>query len=224
MPVNDKPIAVIDFETASKDPYEAEPTEFACKVLNPRTLEPYPDGIFHSHIKVIDESKIDPDTLQWHCRLRKKTPDEMMEQWRTSPDPEVVWKEFAKFIKQWNPSKGTSTFKAPISAAYNGQNFDFIIVDRLCKRYGFVDKTNKQCLFNQFHSIDILHGLIYPWFENTLELSNYKFDTVREFFGIESKGAHTALDDVEQESLVFIRFQKFIRKLANPEKFRNAFK
>lgn len=224
MPINNKPIAVFDFETVSKIAETTEPIEFACIVYNPRTLEPYPDGEFHSDMKCLDESKIDPETLKWHCNLRGKTEDEMLERWRSGPDPELVWKNFANFLKRWNSSKGTSTYNAPIPCGYNIYGFDLLIVDRLCKRYGLVDKNGKQCLFNQFHVIDILHNIIFPWFENTGELTNYKFDTVRDFFGIESKGAHEALYDVQEEAEVYIRFQQFIRKLSKPEKFKGAFR
>lgn len=220
--LNTKAFCVFDFETAGKDPNTCEPVEFAAKMYRANTLEPYENGEFHSGMRP-DPALCDMDTVRWHAKNQNKTPEEILAEWDKYPARVDVWKDFQKFAKGFTFGKGNSTYNAPIACGYNILGFDMPIVDRLCRECKFIDaKEGKQNIFHRRDVCDIMHLMFY-WFEGADAVSNLKLDTFREYFGMPSLAAHTALYDVRQEGELLMRFLKFHRAKFKTSKFKNSF-
>jgi DNA polymerase III epsilon subunit-like protein len=129
---------------------------------------------------------------------------------KKAPPQKLVWEAFAKFVRKHN-KKGTEK-TAPIGIGKNSDNFDFPIANRLCRTYGMVDKEGRPNLFNNRLQLDI-EKIIWLWFEDCDDLPNHRMDTLREYFGLSTEGAHDALVDVKQTAEIFKRFLKLHRKL-----------
>ena len=155
---------VFDFETGSKNPHKAQPTQLAAVAIHGRKLTPQPGGFFNSEIRpIIDDEKaiemgLDPleeEALQ----ITRKNRDELAK----APQLKQVWQKFVDFVNKYNFKK-TQWF-APIPVGDNIINYDMIIIQRLCKEFGPTDKTGNQALFNKIHKVDVL-DFAYGWLES----------------------------------------------------------
>lgn len=212
--MNQNNLLVVDFETGSVNPHECQVCSVAGLAINPRTMEPVPGerGEFYSLLRPTDFSKLQQQALD----VNKLTVEEL----KVAPEQSVVFKLFAEWVLSYNP-KGRSPFTAPIMCGKNIRNFDMIILQRLCKQHGFVDKGGNQCLFSKRLMID-LEDYLFHWWENSEELPNYKMDTVRPYFGISSENAHNALQDVRDTAALIIKFQQLYRNLLPKIKFKGS--
>ena len=188
--MNHRTIVVFDFETCSKYKDTTEITQIAAEALNPRTLHVV--DTFNSESKVLDTNLIQQDALDITGKTREGI--------AAAPHPEIVWKQFSEFCYDHNTSKTKTTYQAPIPAGYNILGFDMPILERYSKKYGTIDKkSGTQNLFNSFEKIDLCDWL-FPWLENTNDLPDRKFDTIRKWMGLSAEGAHDAMIDVSQRS------------------------
>ena len=138
-----------------------------------------------------------------------------------APQPKVVWDKFANFVNRYNFKK--TPYYAPIAAGYNIIGFDLPIVQRMCEKYGPVDKkTGQQTLFNKIHKVDML-DIVWMWMENNADVKSLSMDSMRDLLGMSKENAHDALQDVKDTALMMISFMKFHRKIAPKVKFEKAF-
>jgi len=210
--VNSNIIICFDFETGGLDTRTTEPIEIAAIAINPRTLAPVPDGTFYSLCKPTDFSLLQDQALA----VNGKTRDQL----KHAPEQEAVWRSFAGFIKRFN-AKGNGFASAPIAAGKNIRLFDLPIFNRLCAKYGLVDKNGDQNLFHRRKIYD-LEDMLEMWFENSDELPDRKMDTLRKYFGMSSEGAHSAMVDTKQTADLIVRFLKVHRYYATKVEFRGA--
>lgn len=208
---------IVDFETDSTDPLTTQPVQIAAIPICRTNLKIELDKAFVSDIKPDDFEKINKDTLAWHAKIQKKTEEEVLERWKAAPSLKVVWNSFQQYVNQFN--NGKNKWTAPVAVAHNGNNFDFLIIDRVHKLYG--SKT----MFNARDRIDTMQ-LCWLWFESLLEPKSYSLDNLRSFLGMNNESisnAHDALQDVKDLAEIFVRFTNLHRRVAKNTKFKNSF-
>jgi len=212
--MNHRYITVIDLETTGKDKYTCFPTEFACKVYNPYTFEPVPDGEFCSGLmRPQDLSIVEPEALEI-TKIK-------MSDLEKAPLVDVMWQKCLDFIMQFNKKK--DSWNCPIAGGHNIDGFDIPIINRMNKLFG--DKKEKTVCFNDYMTLDLLK-IVFSWFNGTKELANYKLDTLRDYFGIPKEGSHRALKDVEDTGSILMRFLKYKKNsiIKGNLKLKNCFK
>lgn len=212
--MNYNDIVVLDFETGSADPFTTVPLSVAAKAYSARTLKPIAEAEFYSLMRPKDDE---------FDKLQKEALDVnglKVEDLKAAPERGQVWAKLVDFVNSFN-KRGT-VWSAPILAGHNILGFDLIIVERLCKEYGQVDKEGRQSLFNRRDKLDLLK-IAFMWFENAKEPANYKLDTLREYLGLSKEGAHTAIQDVRDSGDILMRFQQLHRTFGARVTFKGAF-
>ena len=196
--------------------------QLAAVALNPRTLEYNDTDTFCSFIRPESFEEIPHDNTLWHCNQRNITEQEWMKTLEEAPEVQNVWKDFCNFVSRYNPSGGY--FKRPIACGYNIKNYDMIIVDRLCQRFGpYSKKEQRQLVFNGFRIMDLM-DYAFLWFESSSDIKNFKLETLRDYFGMSQEGAHDALEDVEDTAAILIRFMNLHRRLLEKVQFKGSMK
>lgn len=223
-----KTILIVDLETDSVDPEQANPIQIGAIAIDPLRLQVIPDSEFYSwcqpemleHPNYYKDHK---NTIDFHLRNYGMNLDQFVAKLKTMPSEKQVFENFVEYTKKYH-TKATSQniFTAPKFAGYNAAGFDFPIISRLCKKYGNVDKNGKQNLWFDRDSIDIMKMVIW-WLEPLNEIKSYSMDTLREYFGMDVGQAHDAMFDVKQEAQLLIKFLKLYKTLAPQINFRKAF-
>lgn len=228
--MNFQKICVYDFETDSANPRTCNPVQLGAIIINPRTLTVETDSEFNSGICPEDLLKDEKqyiqdhsDTIAWHSRVQNCTSEQIIEKWKSYPLEKDVYKNFKDYLLKYHTrTKRQCKFSAPMKAGYNIIRFDNIIIERLCKKYGDVEKSGDMTLFHPRDQIDAMM-LVFNWFENLPDLKSYSMDTLRPYFGINSEGAHDALQDVKDTAELIIRFLKLHRRYAEKVNFKGSF-
>ena len=220
--MNYKDIIVFDFETGGANPHSCQPTQIAAIAIHARKLEIQPGGIFNSEMRPIindDEAiangvgPLEDKALEITRKNRKDL--------AKAPLPRVVWKKFAQYCDKFNFKK--TSYHAPVAAGFNINNFDMVLVQRMCEEHGPLDaKRGEQKLFNPIFSIDLMQH-IYCWFENNQDVKSYGLDYLRDYFGMSKDNAHDALQDVKDTANILIKFLKMQRSLIKKITFEKAF-
>lgn len=214
---------VYDYETTSKNAYRTQPTQLAAVALDGRKLEIV--GKFNSYIKISEDEeymkKYNLDPISEEALQKTKI---SMETIRAAPEPKVVWPQFVDFVNQFNYRK--NKWGAPVAAGFNIINYDNVITNRLCgaepwKLGPFDEVYQTQSLFNPIQYVDLLH-ISYFWLESLPEPTSLSFDSLRQFFGMDTSKAHNAEFDVQQTAELLIRFLKLTRNVAGKTKFKGA--
>lgn len=78
-------------------------------------------------------------------------------------------------------------------------------------------------VFHPIHNIDLMR-IIWYWMENKYEVTSISMDSMREYFGMQSRGAHNALVDVTQGAEMLIRCLRLSRHIAPEIGFEGSFK
>ena len=213
MPINNNTLICFDFETTGKDPLVCWPVEIAGKAYDARSLEPIKDGEFHSMCKPPDDVIIEQEALDVTGIKRGDI--------AAAPSIEVVYPSFIRFVERFNRKK--NKWEAPVPIGQNIKGFDLKIHSRMLEKFG--SKGADSICFNTFKQTDLL-DILFMWFENSNELPKFNMDTLRPYFGIETKTAHRALTDVRITGAIITRFLKFHRTMManNPVRFKDAFK
>lgn len=209
--INYSTFICFDFETSGANPEIDLPTEIAGKAYNSRSLEPIPGAEFSSLCNPPEDVKIEPKALE----VSKLTLEEV----RAAPSLEVIWKQFCAWVEKFNYKK--DKWNAPIACGQNIDGFDLPIAKHCNKRFG--PKKQDTILFSTFRSVDLL-DLLFPWFENSNDLKNYKLDTIREYLGMSTIGSHEALKDVQDTGGIIMRILKLHRGLYPKVGFKDSFK
>lgn len=209
-------IICYDLETSDKIPYSCEPLEITAIVYDINTLLPKENGIFHTLIKPTNWDKVNPKALE----KNKLTKEEIEE---NGVDQKFFFDQFTEFCRSFQ--RNNTKWEAMYSAGFNILNFDNIIMDQLCYKYGYVDKDGSDTiLFHPFHNFDLL-SVARMWFHNCDELASYSLDGLRDYMGISKEGSHRSTKDVEDCWKILSRFITYYRQIS-PKKipqFRNCF-
>jgi DNA polymerase III epsilon subunit-like protein len=213
MPVHNN-IIVYDFETGSANPHETEPIQLAACVIDPYRLQIVEGEEFSSMMLALEPDKLEEGAL----RVNKKTREEIA----AAPHPELVWKQFTAWCKQFGLRGKNDKWSAPIAAGHNILSFDNIITQRYCEKYGPTRSDGSQGLFHGIYAHDTLqiHNL---WFATQKYPAKYNMDELRGFYGLDKEGGHDALVDVRQTAQILLKFLQLHKDLAGKIKFRDAF-
>lgn len=227
--MNTRYILVYDFETKGlPNPHTCYPVQLAAKVLHPRTLEEVQNGTFSSFIRPErSNDSVEEESVKWHAEKRGISTAEVWDLWNSGGDEKQVWSDFEKFTQRFHmtTSKKPSAFTAPIRAGANIIGYDNIIWDRLCNKYGMVDKNGRQTLAFARDNLDI-QPMLYWWFENYDDApENINMDTLRQYFGIKGSTGHDAFSDVNDCILIIRAYMKLFRRSTQTLQngFRGAF-
>lgn len=224
--MNHRWIIVYDLETDSPDPLIANPVEIAAVPINPRTLEIKMDDTFQVTVKPpgIEDDKYFTTSVQktidWHASTRGCSSTDIVSYWKSGKCQKVAMKNFCSYLEKYHIEKDPGRkiyFTEPVYSGYNVDNFDDIIIRNMCE----VHKLDYP--FSKTGNMDLLNYITY-WFENLPEPENYKLDTLKEFFGLQSHGqAHSAISDVIDTAKILVRFLNFARRQVNINKFKGSF-
>lgn len=227
--MNYNKICVFDFETDGTNPEECSPVQLAAIMVDPINLEVIPNSEFNCNFKPECMEK-DPefeyktDILDFHAKVKGCSKDEVYAEWQGYPKQSVAWKMFVEYLDKYHTRNSKkSQFSAPIAAGYNIYRFDLPIIQRLSKKNKNVNKEGTSNIFYPRDVVDMIN-LVFYWFNHNNELKSYKLDTLRDYFGITTDGAHDAIKDVRDTAEILIRFLKLHRNLSEKIKFKGSFK
>lgn len=217
-------ICFYDFETGSRKGHSTQPIQLAAVMIHARKLEIIPNSEFNTMIYAESNpeecAKAGLDVIEDEAlAVNKKTREEVSK----APTLKAVWPQFIDYVNNYNYRK--NNWSAPILAGFNNNGFDDIILDRICGPHGWNlgpwDKErNKNSLFHPIYNID-LFKILWGWFENTDEPKKLNMDSIRDFLGISSEGAHDALVDVKQGADILCRFLRLQRMLSTKVNWKN---
>ncbi len=228
--MNTQYICVYDYETVAvkgkkaTDANIAEPIQVAAAIIHPRRLEFVKDAEFKSYIcPPIDRDDVCPEVIAWHAKNAKCTSEEILDKIYSAPAQKTVWENFMDFMKQYHVGTGNKCiFTAPVFAGMNIKSYDNKITERLCHRYGNIDKNGEVNITRMNISIDLL-DVQWLFFENNPEIKSLSMDNMRKYYGIDTEGGHNALKDVYDTGNILIRYLKFCRAIASKTNFKGAF-
>lgn len=201
-----------DFETSGINPETCQPLSLGAVAIHPKKLEIIEGSEFYSLIKPEEPDKVPQEALN----VNKLNMEELMK----APSLGVVWNNFVNYLKQYR--SGKNVWGNPIRAGFNIVSYDDVIIGRLARRFGNVDKDGRPDIFHPRDCFDAIHHL-FAHLENS-DIRSYSFDNMREFLGMKSTGqAHNALSDSEDAAKLIIRLLNYYRKLNSVEKFRGSF-
>jgi DNA polymerase III epsilon subunit-like protein len=164
------------------------------------------------------------DILDFHSKVKGCSKEDVMKEWRGYPTQQQSWNMFVNYLDKYHSrSSKKSQFSAPIAAGYNINRFDLKIIERLSQKYGNVNKENSSDIFYPRDVVDVMN-LVFYWFEHNSDLKSYTMDSLREYLGIDKKGAHDAIKDVKDTADIMIRFMKLHRSVSSKVKFKDSFK
>lgn len=225
-------LCFLDFETGSKVAYTTQPTQLTAVMIDPRKLTLVDGGVFNSYIEpILDTDKCKQFGIGEIEQEALDVTKISLETLKKAPPLKVVWANFSSFISQFNPKR--DKWNAPILCGYNNDNFDNVIINRICggnrlgekEPYGFGpwdDVYHRNSLFHPIHCIDLMK-LVWYWFENERDMKSMSFDTIRSYLGIDKDGAHNALIDSLQGAKLLIKFLRFSRKVYPTVNFKGSF-
>lgn len=220
---------ILDFETDHLKIDEINPVQLSSLIIDPLSLEIVPDSEFDSGIRPpsIDE----PDyyekhksTIDFHCRIKQKTYQEVINEWKQNPPEDVVWKNFVEYLRKYHyKTKTKNMFSSPIPVTENGTFFDLPIINKLCNKYGNVTPSGDQNILCMKNQVD-LKMLYFLWWENLEDgPPSLSADNVYPWLGLDTSGRHDSLVDIRGAAKVFIKFMKYIRRISEQTKFKGSF-
>lgn len=209
---NNNTLISYDFETDGINPEICQPLSLGAVAIHPKKLEIIEGSEFYSLIKPEEPDKVNLEAL----KINKLDMDELMQ----APSLSAVWNNFTSYIKQYK--SGSNIWGLPIQAGYNVVSYDKVIIDRLARKFGTVDKEGRPQVFHPRDCFDAIHH-VFAHLESS-EIRSYSFDNMRDFLGMKSTGqAHNALSDSQDAAKLIIRLLNYYRKLNSAEKFKGAF-
>jgi len=152
-------------------------------------------------------------TIAWHARKRSVSPDEFVKYLIDNGlSQKEMWKKFASLFEEYS---GNSRYDLPIACGYNIINYDIPIANRNVV-------------------LDLYHHMWF-WFNNldvsrNGDIKNLKLETLMDYMGYGSDGAHTAAHDTRFVAELCIKLLKLAKWMTSYNKngrrrleFRNAF-
>lgn len=225
--MNHNYLCCYDFETigVGVDPHTCEPFQLAAMIIHPRKMELVKDASFKSFMRPPNYDELPDSAFEYHAKVRKCSIQDVRDLISKAPAQEGVWKNFVKFLEMYHEdgTRRKSMFSAPIRAGMNIREFDNIIIDRLCNRYGNLTPQGEPNIFHPRDVID-LKEIAFYWFENQGEPEKYNMDYLRPYLGLSESESHDAEFDTRQVAHVIMRFLNLHRGTAAKVKFQGAFK
>lgn len=199
-------LVCFDIETTGLKAGYHEVIQLAAQAYDPATMEPVPasaGGQFESLMRPLHEERIQDEAMRVH-----KIPLEVL---RQAPHPKAAWLAFLMYLKQFNPKSGKRT--APIACGKRIGKFDLPFLHAMSEQYS--PKKGKQVLFNTDRMFDLEDDLV-RWLWHDPNVDSIAMDSIREYFGMATAGAHTAMKDVQQTGYMITYFLKLTRALMQP--------
>jgi len=224
-----KTCIVYDFESDSVDPETTNIIQIAALAIDPERLQIIPDSEFNSwscpdditNPRYYEDHK---KTIDWHAKNHNTTPEKFITKVKACPNEKLVFENFVEYLKKYHTKpSGQTIYTSPMLAGFNSFTFDNIILDRLCKKYGRTDVNGKQNLYFTRDTIDIMK-MATMWIGPTNDLRSFSMDSIREYMGLSTFGAHEALKDVRDEAAILIKFLGLHQTLAKKVQFKDCFK
>lgn len=222
-------ICVFDFETDGVDTSECSPVQIAAIIVDPYNLSVVKDSEFNIMVRPekLEADKNykyeDSDILDFHAKVRACSKEDILKSWQSAMSQQQAWSMFSQYLEIYHLNRSKkSMFSAPVAAGYNILRFDMKIVERFCRKLGYVNNENTSSLFFPRDTLDIMNLLFY-WFESNGDVKNLTLDNVRDYMGISKAGAHDALKDVKDCAELLIRFMRLHRNLSKKIKFKDSF-
>lgn len=215
---NNNHYCVYDFETDSRDPSTTNPLELAAVMVHGRKNEIIEGSEFRSYIRPEEFNnegyyEANQETIEWHAKNLGVEPKDILKRIEESPPEKLVFNNFCTYLKKYNINSGPKTkWGAPILCGYNSSRFDDIILERLCGRYGQLDKEGRPKIICPVLKLDLLHS-VFLWHESLNYLESRRMDHLREKFDLpQQEGkAHEAMRDVLDEANLLIKMLKIYR-------------
>lgn len=212
-------LIVYDFETDGKDSRTCQPIQIAAVVINVRNLEYYKlpktnDLVYFNSLMLPNLETFDDSSTRIHGKTR-----EMLE---NAPLPKQVWESFARFVRQYNMGGKNDDYCAPVPCGFNINNYDSVIVQRLCEEHKVLREDGRQAIFNNRLSFDVMQ-MCSEWFWWSKDIKSLSLDNLRDFFGISKEGAHDALKDVKDTGDILIKLLALTEEMGKRVKFRDCF-
>lgn len=209
--MNSKFLVVFDLETSSAKPLTTQILQLSAIAVDPRSLKIA--DTFSSYFKPLDFTTLEKEALD----VNKIT----IEQLQQAPDTAVVWQQFCEWVFKFHRGYKVTPdgFSGPIPCGYNITNFDMIIINEYCRKFGpWDDKRQSQKLFNTFYAFDLFHHMWF-WTENNPEVNRLKLTSVMDWMGFSKErveGAHNAINDTKNTYDIIVRLIKLQRYLTQP--------
>lgn len=204
-------IIVFDFETThiTSTSKLCDPIELAACVIDGRYLRVKDNSEFSIIIRpdnIEDEDYYEKhkSTMDWHCKKDKCKPEDLIKKWAAGIPEKQAWNQFADFCRSYNWAKKSTT--ACIPAGTNIRNFDLNIVNRLNKKHKV---TN---FFHKRDRVDIQDLALYWFMFSQDRPRSFSMDNLRQFFNMTATGAHSALQDIRQETEIILKFLRQFKK------------
>jgi DNA polymerase III epsilon subunit-like protein len=222
--INYNYLCFYDLETVSASPNSTQIIQIASVMIHPRKLEIVPNSEFESLVYATDDpeecEKLGLDRIQDDALAVNKV---TREQIASAPKLKSVWNDFCQYVNNYNFKK--TTWTSPLMCGFNNNNFDDIILNRVAGSHGwgygpFDEKYKKCSLFHPIHNIDLMK-ITWGWFEQSADPKRLNFDSLRDFFGLSSDGAHSAIVDVRQGAELLCRFLKLQRNISSKVNWKN---
>ena len=82
--------------------------------------------------------------------------------------------------------------------------------------------TSGKEIFHPRDKLDLMHWM-FPWFENSRDVTSFSMDNMRDYLGMSTANAHDALKDVKDTANLLCRFLRLYRRTAKNVRFRDSF-
>lgn len=207
-------LIVFDYETSHIDPHSdlCDPVELAAVAVDLKSKQIIENSQFA--IKICpptinneDYYELHKPTIDWHCKNKKITPDQLINEWKDGTPEKIAWSEFQTYIK--NYGGGKSYRETPISGGMNIRNFDIHINNRLHEKY----KTTN--LFWKRDVFDLLDIFAYWFLYSNNKPEAYNMDAIRKHFKLPNSGSHEALFDTIQTAELICKFLDIFSEVVN---------
>jgi DNA polymerase III epsilon subunit-like protein len=214
---------VYDTETSGVDAKTCSLFQIAACIIHPRRLEILDDK-FGKFCKPAEFDSLPDEAFEYQAKVRGQSISEFKAFIGSQLPEKEVWADFCSYVGRYHAegTKRRSKFSAVVRAGHNIVGYDNVIWNRLCTKYGQIDKEGEQNLAHPRDNLDLLH-LCFINFENLYEPEKYNLDYLREYFGLSSGAAHDAEFDVKQEANILVRFLKFHRACSAKAGFKGSF-
>lgn len=210
-------IIVYDLETTGKDADTAFPIQFAAVPIDGITLKVKAGDVFNQMCRPPNfedmanykDDKEKTGLWQFHAEHRGTTIDNVIELVGSSPQMDVVFEQFKKYVSLFKSKAGN-----PMLGGFNIFNYDNVIISRILK--------GEKGGWNPIYYYDVMQ-MCKTWLRSA-GLKRMSLDALREHFGL-TKGGHEALKDCEDTAAILTRFLSYQQQLAaNKNYFAKAFK